>query len=191
MALVGNVYGASPFHIEAPEAASQDFMRGEFVITDADGRIAEAAIIGAEGTDDSIDLAPLLLATDAGLPIKLLGIAAEDASGTTGANVHVEVLRSGDILEMNLIQALKGDAANITDHTLATTDLFAAVNLVRDFTAGYKRYYATTSVTEAIGKILKIGLGGGRGIITDVNARVHVVLRDDILFTAGGQGAIT
>ena len=70
------------------EAASQTFKAGALVYTAA-GLITAVANDGTE----------------------ILGIAMEDASGTTSAAIHVQVIRTGDLIEMRCVDDIATDVA--------------------------------------------------------------------------------
>ena len=74
--------------ITALETAGQSFKRGQLVVIDASGYVHAVA--------------------DAGVGV--IGIALADASGVTAAQVLVDVIRPGDLLEVTVYHATKASA---------------------------------------------------------------------------------
>lgn len=87
--------------IRRPEAASQSFKKGQLLILNSSGQVA---IFVASGSNHD---------TDAD---SLYGIALEDASGTTNANVKVRVFMPGDMLRLPVFHSTPGSA--VTAETL-------------------------------------------------------------------------
>lgn len=179
------------------ETNSQTFKKGNLVYIDSNGTIAvtgvtatsNVGLAGAVGTDDRLRVDGYIAGTGGAVPTrKILGNALKDATNTTTANIEipVQVMRNNDLYEVNLVtgQVADADPAGM-NLVLAATHLGAFVSLIYNTTN--QRIYATvtTGATSYAGTVYRIGLGGGRGIIGDTNARVHVLLRQDIVFASG------
>lgn len=175
MRVVGNIGGnAGTMGHDHIEAASQTFKAGEIVVSDGAGGIKIAQVTGTVLLDVDKVLA-------AGGAEKIVGLALADASGVTGAAVPVQYIRVGDIIECNFVQGTTTPGAA---HTSAADELMDSVSLLHDTTSGAMRWFATTDVTEPCAKIIKGGIGGGRGVWTDIDIRVHIVLNPGMLLTS-------
>jgi len=139
-----------PERVSALEAASQTFLKGNFVI----GSSGYVAIIASDNDGDA------------------LGIATRAGQNATVGTKYAEFvpLVPGLLLEMNLLEA--SDSA----HVLAVTDLWAFPQWQ---TTSSHHVLNTTSTTDRF-FIVKIGLGEvgdsyGPGGVGDTNARVLAV----------------
>lgn len=180
LSYVGNVNGAATqVQTGLKEANSQSFKRGELVniVNGAVQRPASTALVGSG--DETLDISDHIATTANPTEHQISGIALRDATNVTSGNVevHVQLLRSGDIVEGNLISGTDGD--NPGNVVSALADVGDAVSIVFDGTNN--KWYFSTTTAECVGYIYRNNLAGGRGVIGDTNARVHVVLRGSIL----------
>lgn len=76
-----NSNGSPQFVRKFPEAASQTFKAGQILVWDT--------------SDEAVKLATVTT-------VAAIGIALEDASGTTGNEVHVQLIRRGDIYSVSV-----------------------------------------------------------------------------------------
>lgn len=142
----------TPERVSELEAATQTFLKGNYVIGDSSGYVA---IIATDNDGDA------------------LGIAARAGqNGTAAGDKRSEFVMvvPGLLVEMNLLEA--ADAA----HVLAQTDLWA---LAQWQTTSSHHVLSTTATTPRF-YIVKIGLGAvgdayGDGGLADSNARVLAV----------------
>lgn len=169
----GSLYDAGAPLLDCIEAASQSFKKGELVQINASSGKAELPTVVAT---DLLDISTVIAA---GNSARIVGIAVKDASGVTNAPIQVQVVRPGDLLEMTLVQ---GTASPGTDHVSAQADFGCTVGLLRNSTA--KEWYATTDITEPCGKVYRLGIGGGRGVIGDTNIRALILLTPSMLHAA-------
>jgi hypothetical protein len=183
LSYVGNTNGvATQVLTTAKEANSQTFKKGQFVTFDGAGAIKalDAGAFVTAGTDDSIDISDHVSVTAATTEEKILGLALKDATNVTSGNIviPVQLLRAGDILEGNLVTGV--DGTSLGTIALAANQLGDPVSCVQADTTD--AYHFSTTVAEEFGRILRIPDGAGRGVIGDLNARVHVTVRGDIWF---------
>lgn len=183
LSYVGNVNGVGTQILSnIKEANSQTFKRGEPVTFDGSGAIkaVDAAALVNAGTDDSLDISDHTSISAATVEEKIVGIALRDASNVTSGNLEipVQMLRGGDILEGNLVTGILG--SGLGSVALALAHVGDAVSLVKSSTTGL--WHFTTTAAEEVGRIFRANLDGGRGVFGDTNARVHVIIRNDILF---------
>lgn len=181
MSYAGNVNGVATQILSGRlEANSQTFKRGQFVVFDGAGAIrapAATAFVN-DGTDDSIDISDHISISAATTEPKLIGLALRDASNVTSGNLEipVQMLRAGDILEANLVTGI--DGTSLGSVALAANQVGDPVSCVQDDNLQYR---FSTTTAEEFGRIYRLAIDGGRGVIGDTNGRVHVVVRNDLL----------
>ena len=108
---VKTISGNSPQVMMFPEAASQAFKTGEFVY-----------LVGGKVTEVGSD------------PTVILGMAAQDASGTTDTSIAVYIANEDTIFELNKVSNQGGAGTGGTAAVTAVTDVGLTANIYRDTT---------------------------------------------------------
>jgi hypothetical protein len=108
---VKTISGNSPQVLMYPEAASQAYKKGELVYL-VDGKITEV------GDNPSV----------------ILGMAAQDASGTTNTSQAVYIANEDTIFEFNKVTNAGGSGGAGTAGVTAVTDVGKTFNIYRDTT---------------------------------------------------------
>ncbi len=139
---VATISGNNPLELVFKEASSQSFKRGEFVYLDTTGRVAEITST---------------------TPALILGVAAQDATGTAGTDIAVWVANNDTIFEGNLCGASGADKAT------AQTDVGQRYGIYRDTTNN--RSMVDGSVVGANSR-LTIIKHSGKDTVGDTNGRL-------------------
>ena len=105
------ISGNSPQVMTYPEAAAQTFKKGEFVYL-VDGKVTEV------GDDPTI----------------ILGMADQDASGTTDTAIAVVIANEDNIFSLHKVSETGGSGGAGTGAATAVTDVGKCANIYRDTT---------------------------------------------------------
>lgn len=108
---VKTISGNSPQVMMYPEAASQSFKKGELVY-----------LVGGKVTEVGDD------------PTIILGMAAQDASGTTDTSIAVYLANEDTIFEFNKVSNAGGSGTGGTAAATAVSDVGKTFNIYRDTT---------------------------------------------------------
>ena len=127
------------------------------------------------GTDDQIDVSDIV----ASLATKIHGFTMKAFPASGQEFIPIAVWVPGLIVEANLHEG--DDGTTPGTHVAAVTDIRSEVSLVKG-DDGF--WYFTTSASEKVGEVVQFpGIAGNAtsgGGVGDTNARVHVVLWDNL-----------
>jgi hypothetical protein len=125
--VVKTISGNSPQVMVYPEAASQSFKTGELVYL-VSGKVTEC------GND----------------PTMILGMAAQDASGTTNTPIAVYIANTDTIFEFNKVSNAGGSGTGGTAAATAYTDVGSFMSIYRDTTNNWVHAGSTTGAGRLI-----------------------------------------
>jgi len=121
------ISGNSPQTLVYPEAASQSFKKGEFVYL-VSGKVTECG--------DN--------------PTLILGMAAQDASGTENTPIAVYIANTDTIFELNKVSNAGGSGTGGTAAATAYSDVGTFMSIYRDTTHNWVHAGSTTGAGRLI-----------------------------------------